>query len=227
MAAQPPSEGGREVEAKLEHHLHRLLTVVEAGGARGLRLIEEGKRLCKRVRRFVQSMKLVDGEVDDDALELACFALQLPSRSVKHLTHGRLGQVSLKDRSEQAAELLISTAEEYVEPELLERATAILREMPQRQSKSDEARLLADAVNLDDFGVTGLIMQAMQLSRQNAGVEQVADGFEARRQYGYWEARLKDGFHFEPVRKLARERLKRATQMVDLLLSELREDQGL
>jgi hypothetical protein len=91
----------------------------------------------------------------------------------------------------------------------------------------DEARLLADAVNLDDFGISGLIMQAMQLSRLNAGVEQVADGFQKRRDYGYWEARLKDGFHFEPVRKLARERLKRATHMVDLLLAELKEDQAL
>ena len=206
--------------------MHRLLTVVEAGGARGVRLIAEGKRLCKRVEQFVQ-MKLATNSLDEEALELACFALQLPSRNAKLLTPGKMGQVSLKERSEQAAELLIGAATDYVQPELLERATAILREMPQRNSKMEEARLLADSVNLDDFGVTGLIMQAMQLSRQNAGVEQVADGFQKRREYGYWEARLKDGFHFEPVRKLARDRLKYATQVVDLLLAELKEDQAL
>src|SRR4051812_17756991 len=206
--------------------MHRLLTVVEAGGARGLRLIEEGKRLCKRVKQFVK-MHLTENSLDEDALELACFALQLPSRNAKLLTPGKMGQVSLKERSEQAAELLISTAAEHVDAELLERATTILREIPQRNSKMEEARLLADSVNLDDFGITGLIAQAMQLSRQNAGVEQVADGFQKRRDYGYWEARLKDGFHYEPVRKLARDRLKYATQVVDLLLAELKEDQGL
>src|SRR5437667_4354198 len=47
-------EIGKDLKAELEHHMHRLLTVVEAGGARGLRLIEEGKRLCKRVKQFVQ-----------------------------------------------------------------------------------------------------------------------------------------------------------------------------
>ena len=217
---------GKDLEQKLEHHMHRLLTVVEAGGVRGLRLIEEGKRLCRRVRQFV-NLKLVEDAVDEDALELACFALQLPARNVKLLTPGKMGQVSLKDRCEQSAELLISTASDYVEPDLLERATTILREMPHRNTKMDEAKLLADAVNLDDFGITGLIMQAMQLSRQNAGVEQVVDGFQKRREYGYWEARLKDGFFYEPVRKLARERLKRASEMVDLLLAELKEDQGL
>ena len=172
--------------------MHRLLTVVEAGGAKGVRLVTEGKRLCKRVNRFA-----------------------------------KMGQVSLKDRGEQAAELLISLAEEFVKGDLLERATKILREMPQRSTKMDEAKLLADAVNLDDFGITGLVMQAMQLAKQNAGVEQVADGFEKRREYGYWEARLKDGFFFDAVRKLAIARLRRASEMVDLLLNELREDQAL
>src|SRR5947207_14882543 len=206
--------------------MYRLLTVVEAGGVKGLRLIEEGKRLCKRVCLFVH-MKLAENSLDEDALELACFALQLPSRNAKLLIPGKMGQVSLKDRCEQAAELLISTASEHVDSELLERATTILREMPHRNTKMEEARLLADSVNLDDFGITGLIMQAMQMSRQNAGVEQVADGFGKRQQYGYWEARLKDGFHYEPVRKVARERLKYASQVVDLLLGELKEDQGL
>ncbi len=214
------------MEAELEHHMHRLLTVVEAGGVKGLRLVEEGKRLCKRVCLFVK-MNLTENSLDKDALELACFALQLPARNVKLLIPGKMGQVSLKDRCEQAAELLISMAADYVEGELLERATTILREMPHRNTKMDEARLLADSVNLDDFGITGLIMQAMQMSRQNAGVEQVADGFQKRQQYGYWEARLKDGFHYEPVRKMARERLKYTSEMVDLLLAELKEDQGL
>src|SRR4051794_7975354 len=100
---------GKALEQKLELHMHRLLRGVEAGGVKGLRLIEEGKRLCKRVCLFVK-MKLADNSLDEDALELACFALQLPSRNIKLLTPGKMGQVSLKDRCEQGAELLISTA---------------------------------------------------------------------------------------------------------------------
>ena len=49
--------------------------------------------------------------------------------------------------------------------------------------------------------MVGLVNRAIQLGRQGDGVKQVAEGNEKREQYGYWEARLKDGFHFEPVRK--------------------------
>ena len=54
---------------------------------------------------------------------------------------------------------------------------------------------------------------------------QVAEGFEKREQYGYWDARLKDGFHFEPVREMAKRRLENARAAARLLLSETQEDQ--
>src|SRR5206468_991965 len=106
------------------------------------------------------------------------------------------------------------------------RATRVLHEMPHRSPILDEAKLLADAVNLDDFGVTGLTQQIVQLARQGEGVVQLADGLDKREQYHYWEARLKDGFHFEPVRHIARRRLESARQVARLLMEELKEDGG-
>ena len=88
----------------------------------------------------------------------------------------------------------------------------------------DEAKLLADALNLDDFGVIGLVSSAIQLGRQGDGVNQVAEGSEKREQYGYWEARLKDGFHFEPVRQIARAAAGERATGRKLLAEELGED---
>jgi hypothetical protein len=65
---------------------------------------------------------------------------------------------------------------------------------------------------------------AILTGRQGGGVAQVADGSEKREQYGYWDARLKDGFHFEPVRQIARRRLEHARHVADLLSAELGED---
>ena len=45
---------------------------------------------------------------------------------------------------------------------MIEQVTRILHELPQKVPKLNEARLLADAVNLDDFGITGLLLQAIQ-----------------------------------------------------------------
>jgi hypothetical protein len=212
------------LDLNLQHHVQRMLAPDEDSPARGTRLLDDAKRLWQRLQRFM-AMNLIAQDADRDALHLACFALQLPLRHHKAPTAGRLGQISLKERAEQAAELLISSAPEHADEQLLDRATRILRDVPHRSAASPESRLLADAVNLDDFGLIGLVLQAMHLARANASVDQLADGFHKRRQYGYWEARLKDGFHFEPIRQIARQHLQHAQQAVDLLLAELREDQ--
>jgi hypothetical protein len=52
-------------------------------------------------------------------------------------------------------------------------------------------------------------------------VRQVAEGNQKREQYGYWDARLKDGFHFEQVRRLARQRLENMRKAAKLLDDEL------
>ena len=105
-----------------------------------------------------------------------------------------------------------------------DRATRILHEAPHKSPMIEDAKLLADAVNLDDVGVIGLTLQTLQLARQGDGILQVADGAEKREQYGYWEARLKDGFHFEPVRQMAKRRVEHAREVARLLLEELKED---
>jgi hypothetical protein len=212
-----------DLEKALQQHLEKLLGVDESG-ASSMRLLDDARRLWQRVQRFL-ALNLIPPDIDRDPLELACYALQLPMRQTKG-TAGKLGQTSVKERAEQATELIIGAAGERADEALLDRTTRILRELPQRSPRLPEARLLADAVNLDDFGIVGLMLAAMQLARQHAGLNQVAEGYAKRQQYGYWAARLKDGFHFEPVRQIARERLRHAEQMAGLLLTELEEDQS-
>ena len=50
---------------------------------------------------------------------------------------------------------------------------------------------------------------------------QLVEGAVKREQYGYWEARLKDGFHFDAVRDLARRRIDSARLLMTLLMEEL------
>jgi hypothetical protein len=85
--------------------------------------------------------------------------------------------------------------------------------------------VLADAVNLDDFGVCGLIVQTIQLGRQGDGLVQLIDGAEKRELYGYWDARLKDGFHFEQSRRIAQARLENARAAIKLLTAEWAQEQ--
>ncbi len=212
------------MNAKLRQRLQKLLSIVDDHDLAGSRLSDDAARLWRRAKLFI-SRGLINPDADLEATELACHALQLPMRQRKLLSSGKLGRTSLKERAEQAAELLVSQLGEIADESLLDRATRLLQEMPQRSPVLDEAKLLADVVNLDDFGVTGLVQQAISLSRQGDGLKQVADGCEKREQYGYWDARLRDGFHFEPIRQIARRRLEHTRAVCKLLDKELAEDE--
>lgn len=212
------------LDSRLRQKLDEALSVVDDHGTSGPRLLDDAARLWGRVGRFL-GMNLVprDG-LDLEALELACYALQLPQRRSRMLPTGRQQRGTLRERAEEAAELLLGVAGGDVDEVLLDRATRILHEMPHRSPMVDEARILADAVNLDDFGAVGVALQVVLLARHGEGPLQLAEGCEARELYGYWEARLKEGFHFEAVRRIALRRLENTRVVCGLLSAELRED---
>jgi hypothetical protein len=78
-------------------------------------------------------------------------------------------------------------------------------------------------VNLEDFGVSGLLHQKVLLASHGQGIDELLEAADKRDSYGYFEARIKDGFHFGPLRELARRRLVRMRQAVELLKQELAE----
>ncbi|HZK81940.1 MAG TPA: hypothetical protein VFC46_12755 [Humisphaera sp.] len=212
------------LDAKLVHHLQKILTMVDDHGSSSHRLLEDARRLWGRVRRFMGITPIDPAKLDLEAMELACYALQFPHRRVRTIPAARPARPTVRERSEEAIEMLIRLAGKDAGEDLLERTARILREMHQRSPGIDEAKLLTDAVSLDDFGVMGLLRLAVQTARKGGGVSEVTDGIEKRIQYGYWEARLKDGFHFESTQSFARRRLENARKAAELLKAELDED---
>jgi hypothetical protein len=212
------------LDAKIIHRLHKTLAVVNEHGTEGPRLLDNAKRLWFRVQRFIGMSLIPSPGLDLSALELACFALQLPQRRQRILPSGRPARATLRERSEEAAELLIGVASHDASEELLDRTVRVLHEMPERSPMLEESKLLADAVNLEDFGLTGLLDLAMQTGQHGEGIIQFANGLEKRDQYGYWDSRLKDGFHFEPIRQLARKRLESARKAAEMLRREMEDD---
>lgn len=211
------------MDGKLQRHFERALTEVDERRTRGPRLIDDAQRLFSRVQKFI-ALKLITSEPDREALELACWALQLPQKQTS-ASVGKLARSSVKQRAEQAAELLVTLLSDYADEELLDRTTRLLIEATQRQPMIEEARLLGDAINLEDFGVIGLTTLMIQLGLQGGGVKQLMESYEKRDAYGYWDARLKEGFHFDAVRAIAKKRLEQARQTAAALLAEVKDDQ--
>jgi hypothetical protein len=212
------------LDAKLISRLHKSLAVVDESGVAGRRLLDDAGRLWDRVRRFIGMSLVPSPGLDLESLELACFALQLPERRQRVMSTGRPTRSTLRERTEEAAELLIGVASPEASEALLDRTVRILHEMPERSPMLEESKLLADAFNLGDFGMTGLLDLAIQTGAHGDGVSQLADGLEKRDQYGYWESRLKDGFHFHAIRELAKARLENARKTAALLRAEMHDD---
>lgn len=210
------------LDPSVRERIEQALRIIDETGARGPRLIEDAHRLWCRVQSLIR-MDLVAEMSDIDAMELASLAVQLPMRRTRALG-SRANRANLRDRAEEAAEQLIEIAAGEADDDLLDRTARLLHEMPHRQPMLDEAKLLADAINLDDFGVVGLLNHSISVGRQGEGVEQIAQGYDLREQYGYWDARLKDGFHFDVVRDIARRRLDHARHVCLLLRGEMNED---
>jgi hypothetical protein len=214
------------LDGALKHRLERALSVVDDHGTRGTRLLDDARRFCARIRRLM-GRGMLPPETDSAALEVACMALQLPLRATRGSAGKATGRSTLRERAEQASEMLVGLTQDAADEALVEETTQLLIQVHLRNPASEQAKLLADALNLEDFGVAGLIAQTITIARQGGGVMQVADGCEKREQYGYWEARLKDGFHFEQTRLLARRRLDHARKAAALLIAELKEDGAL
>src|ERR1700722_2539551 len=162
----------------LRNRLTQLLSEVECQSAPSPRLAADARRLWARLGGFI-AMRVAGEQADLDGLELACYALQLPSRQNRRL--------NLRERCEQAAELMVSLIGDEADEALLDRAARLLHEVPQKSPMLDDARLLADAVNLEDFGLIGLFNHAILLSLAGEGIEGIIASAQKREQYAYWE----------------------------------------
>lgn len=186
------------------------------------RLIHDARRLAARARALAPRAGIV--QPDLHAIALACLALQLPMRTVNALAVGKFGQINLRERCAQAAELLVTLFKPHVDAGLLERTTRLLNDLPVRSTPNVSARLLADTINLEDFGLIGLFGSAMLAASRGHGIDVVIEGHRMRDAYGYWEARLRDGFHFAAIRAIAERRLDAARSALKSLEHELREE---
>jgi hypothetical protein len=102
----------------------------------------------------------------------------------------------------------------------LDMVVQILREHRQRDAKLPEARLLADALSMEEFGLIGLWNQNRQFHASGKSLEQLLKLWKAQHDYGYWESRLRDGFHYEATRRAARERLAQMKGIYERLQRE-------
>jgi hypothetical protein len=125
-----------------------------------------------------------------------------------HAPAGANGQKLADDHAHNdAAELASDHLKNLLPPDDLDLLARILREHRRRHTDLPEARILADALCLEEFGLIGLWHQMRTFHAQNKSPEQLLKLWRAQHDYGYWDTRLRDGFHYPATRAAAQARL--------------------
>ena len=122
-------------------------------------------------------------------------------------TEIRLGQLNEADR-ELGVALMEDRLASLIGPGSLQRAGHAIRTRSRRNPDSIEAQILCEAINLNGFGYMPLWLSIRRGMLEGKGVQAVIDTWKRKKEYHFWSARLHDSFRFEPVRKLAADRLK-------------------
>jgi len=102
----------------------------------------------------------------------------------------------------------------------LKKVSQIIQDLKQPRPSLPESRVLADADNLDEFGLLGITLHIRAAHSQGKSVRQVIDIWHRQQEYNYWEARVKSAFHLESSRKIARRRLENMAKVFHLLHQE-------
>jgi hypothetical protein len=83
----------------------------------------------------------------------------------------------------------------------------IIAESHNYTTRMTEAIILSDARNVDDMGAAGVFGELKRYVIAGKGVSDAINTWKRKVDYGYWQARLKESFRIESVRKLAEKRL--------------------
>jgi hypothetical protein len=88
----------------------------------------------------------------------------------------------------------------------IDKINRIIIESGNRDTDMTEAKILSDARSLDDMGAVGIFNEFRRYVFHGKGVADVMESWKRKVDYRYWQARLKESFRFETVRKLAVQR---------------------
>ena len=202
------------------------LTAPALAGEPGAFLWERAQRLVRNVEYISQLPELAKAGLRVDRFCLIAAAYFSEAGPAYYLESKRRGAKSglndvngedLLGYSARVAEQKLAGA---IEKLRIEKITRIITESGSHLTRMAEAMILADARNLEDMGLVGVLNEYRRYICRGKGVNEVLQNWKKKADYRYWQARLEEGFRFEQVRKLAEQRLCAAEEFMDRLKEE-------
>lgn len=172
--------------------------------------------------QYISELKLVREYVPDDVAVLAA-SLYLEAGWVARHQQGqieisdiRIGQLNEAGR-EMGIVLMEKSLLKYMDSESLRKARLVIQTISRKPPETIEGQIISDAINLNDFGYIPLWHSIRRGIYEGKGIQAVIDTWKRKKEYHFWNARLRDAFIFQPVQKVAEDRFKKFERFMDEL----------
>lgn len=192
---------------------------------------EQDTTVRERAKRLVQNVDLICKQPEIAAMDMMIDKLCLYAAAwftnaglARHLHGKNLPLTSCEnDRrklDELSVELLRRKLGHVLDSSELENTAQIIQQNYERFTTKPEAMILSDARNLEDMGLIGVFYEHIRYAAQGKPLTFVLQSWQKKIDYQYWQARLKDSFRFDCVRKIAAQRLQNAAKTMEWLTIE-------
>lgn len=131
-----------------------------------------------------------------------------------------LADVSPSDLQDFSTQVVTDKLTGAIAGPKIDKINKIIVETTNRTTDLTEARILSDARNLDDMGAVGIFNEFRRYVIHGKGASDALDSWKRKIDYRYWDARLKESFRFDSVRKLAIQRFSSAEYFMNQLSAE-------
>ena len=203
----------------------RLLILETPEGRPDSWLWERAERVSRLVPLLGKIPEVANQEIDP--LTLAVAGLFHCAGWATQVQQGQINHWQVLSRPTNDIQRVLGTAllQEHVAhllpPKAAHLASEAIHQCNDRNTTLIEAQLLSEAENLDDAGVLYVLRQCRQYQAEGRPISQLVDIWRRQQEYHYWDVRINDGFRFETVRQLARERLQAIDSFMQALARDL------
>ncbi|UCE61240.1 MAG: HD domain-containing protein [Phycisphaerales bacterium] len=198
------------------------LVIITATGEQDVFLWEHSSRVARSAQLIAQ-LPVVQAHLPDEFAVVAAGLYHDASWAIQY-REGEIERTEIlrrptsKAHRQRGVALMEQSLAELAPEESLERAADTIRALNERDPELVEAQVIADAENLDEFGMLAFCPAILRSAHEGKGVQAAIDTWQRKKEYQFWTARLNESFRFDPVRELARKRLaqyERAMQDLD------------
>ena len=199
--------------------------MLELDGVKEPWLWDRAQRVLRSARGLAESLRTVEAQIERDALETA--ALFHATGWSEQVRAGQVQRWQLLARPtndvqrELAASILQEKAAHLLPARILRIACDAIRQSSAKDTQVPEARLLGDAIALDEMGAIYIVQQMRNYAAEGRDLAQFVETWKRQQEYRYWELRLQNGFRCDVSRDLARRRLHAVQQFAESLGSEI------